>query len=342
LTGPNGTGKSTVLYALAAVISGSRNELGHDLLAPRMRSPNVMAALETDDGQVSAVTHDELPHGVGVPLPGPLGGPEIGPADSGDLRAYRGPRSGPSLKAKEAGNHDRAELLADSIRHIASVVAQIVDDQDFGFVISDQDDQVRVRWKGVVVRLGVLPDGLKSIVSWVADLLMRLDRIPWHGATPILQRRFLLLLDEVDIHLHPAWQRKILPFVQRIFPSAQIIASTHSPFVVASVDDARIITLGLRGQASVVEAVTSPQIGVSYPAVLRSIFGIASEFDIDTDERLQRFHAAVRRRLLGDLAAQAEIDELGAQLAQRSEELREIVALELAQFRRQLKLRAAP
>jgi hypothetical protein len=47
---------------------------------------------------------------------------------------------------------------------------------------------------------------------------MRLDRIPWHNNTPVLQRQFLLLLDEIDIHLHPAWQRKVLPLVQR--PSA--------------------------------------------------------------------------------------------------------------------------
>ena len=111
---------------------------------------------------------------------------------------------------------------------------------------------------------------------------MRLDRIPWQDDTPVLQRQFLLLLDEVDIHLHPAWQRKVLPLAQRMFPNAQIIASTHSPFVVTSVDDARIITLGFQGQSSIVANVASPQLGVSYSAVLRSIFGIDSEFDIDT------------------------------------------------------------
>jgi predicted ATP-binding protein involved in virulence len=179
-------------------------------------------------------------------------------------------------------------------------------------------------------------------VSWVADLLMRLDRIPWQDATPVLQRRFLLLLDEVDIHLHPAWQRRILPLVQRMFPNAQIIASTHSPFVVTSVDDARIITLGLRGSSSIVESVTQPQIGISYTAVLRSIFGIDSEFDIDTEDRLEKFHTAKQRLLSGDATARAEVDQLAAALAQRSEELRELVALELGQLRRQLNLRVAP
>jgi predicted ATP-binding protein involved in virulence len=150
------------------------------------------------------------------------------------------------------------------------------------------------------------------------------------------------LLDEIDIHLHPEWQRKVLPLVQRVFPNAQIIASTHSPFVVASVDDARIITLGFRGQSSVVTSVTTPQIGHSYTAVLRSIFGIDSEFDIDTEQTLAKFHDAKQRLLAGDAAARTEVDQLAEVLAHRSEELREVVALELAQLHRQEARRVAP
>lgn len=222
------------------------------------------------------------------------------------------------------------------------IVADIVGDPDFGFVITDEDDEVRIRWNGTVVPLGLLPDGLKSIVSWVADLLMRLDRIPWVDATPVLQRRFLLLLDEVDIHLHPALQRKVLPLAQRMFPNAQIIASTHSPFVVTSVDDARIITLGFRGSSSVVTSVLEPQIGRSYTTVLRSIFGIESEFDVDTEHKLAAFHAARQRLLTGESIARPEVDRLAHVLSQRSEELRELIALELGQLQRQLARRAAP
>jgi predicted ATP-binding protein involved in virulence len=415
LTGPNGTGKSTILYALASVIGGRARsgsddaELGRDLLATRMRSKTALVAFRTDAQETFAVT---LP---GVNLDDPFVGAPLLSSRSGslvrwhrgrplystaaarfrvdepsDLRssfgwaafAYAGVRSVSDveitavqeskqspfenslsfvetadtsqlanwiasqnfrrLKAKEAGHDERSEQLARSVRDIENVVAEIVDDPTFGFVITDEDDDVRVRWKGAVVRLGLLPDGLKSIVSWVADLLMRLDRIPWKVNTPVLQRQFLLLLDEVDIHLHPAWQRKVLPLVQRVFPNAQIIASTHSPFVVTSVDDARIITLGFRGQSSVVTSVTAPQIGVSYTAVLRSIFGIDSEFDIDTEQTLAKFHEARQRLLAGDAAADAEVKELADVLAQRSEELRELVALELGQLRRQQARRAAP
>lgn len=424
LTGPNGTGKSTILYALASVIggrpliSGYDVELGRDLLATRMRSRNALVAFRTDDGQTFAASHSErhLEHPDHPRLRDPFDGsallstwqghvdhwvsdgkpPRYSMAASGyrpdrpaehlkfewaafayagvrsvsdvQITAVQEPKNSPfenslsfvqtadtnqlanwiasqnfrRLKAKEAGHLERAEQLARSVRDIETVIGQIVDDPGFGFVITDEDDDVRIRWKGTVVRLGLLPDGLKSIVSWVADLLMRLDRIPWKDNTPVLQRKFLLLLDEVDIHLHPAWQRKVLPLVQRVFPNAQIIASTHSPFVVTSVDDAHIITLGFRGQSSVVTSVTPPQIGTSYSAVLRSIFGIDSEFDIDTEQKLAEFHDARRRLLAGDGTAQADVDRLAELLANRSEELREVIALERAQLRRQLGLRAAP
>lgn len=240
------------------------------------------------------------------------------------------------LKAKEGGRADRAEQLQKSIRDIELLVSQIIG-EEFAFVTSEEDSNVRVRRNGVVTSLGLLPDGLKAIVSWIADLLMRLDRIPWIDDTPPLQRSFLLLLDEVDIHLHPAWQRKVLPIVQRMFPKAQIIASTHSPFVVASVDDATIIALKVneRGISSV-ESTNPSQIGVSYSAVLRSIFGIQSEFDVETERQFQEFHNAKQELFSGTSTDQQKVRQVAAELAQKSEEVGQLIAIELRQLDRQL------
>src|SRR5262249_41443395 len=74
------------------------------------------------------------------------------------------------------------------------------------------------------IPIAQLPDGVQSLLSWMADLLMRLDRIPWAEPGPVTDRRFTLLLDEVEVHLHPAWQRMVIPTVERLFPHAQIIA----------------------------------------------------------------------------------------------------------------------
>jgi predicted ATPase len=240
------------------------------------------------------------------------------------------------LKAQDAGRTARAEQLGQSIRATERLIGQIIGDDDFKFITTDEDNDVRVRWNGKTTDLDLLPDGLKAITSWIADLLMRLDRIPWVDNLPVLQRSFLLLLDEVDIHLHPAWQRQVLPFVQEMFPNAQIIATTHSPFVVASVSDAHIVTFAFKDGVSTVEDVATSQIGISYSTVLRSIFGIDSEFDVETEDDFRKFHDAKARLLSGEQDAGAEVYRVAAALGKRSEEVKQLIALELAQLKRQL------
>jgi energy-coupling factor transporter ATP-binding protein EcfA2 len=419
LTGPNGTGKSTVLYSIAAAIMGTAANLGRDLAHTRLRGNDALVAVYVDDvtfclarrpsdGGSGVIEHrgNRLWHtgsrdrvqyfrskspgdrpssaAMYAQLASILDasaarGPN--PSFSWAAFAYAGMRSledvrvtavqTPThnpfesslsffntadtkllanwianqqflrLKAKDAGRDERAAQIERSIADIEGVIAEIVDDPGFKFVSREDSNDILVRWQGVDIDLGLLPDGLKSIISWVADLLMRLDRIPWVGNTPTTQRSFLLLLDEIDIHLHPAWQRKVLPFVQKAFPNAQIIASTHSPVVVASAADAHIITLGLQGNRAFVESMKPSQTGVSYGEIMRSIFGIPSDFDLETENDFRTFHAAKDRLLAGDTSAQAEVDQLAARLAARSEELAALISLERAQLRRQLAQRSA-
>ena len=76
----------------------------------------------------------------------------------------------------------------------------------------------------------------------------------WEDDLPIFEREFDFLLDEIEVHLHPEWQRKVLPVVQKLFKNSQIFVSTHSPFVVNSVDDAWVYKLKLeKGKAKVAE-----------------------------------------------------------------------------------------
>lgn len=66
-----------------------------------------------------------------------------------------------------------------------------------------------------------------------------LNNIP---AKKMFELSGLLLADEVENHMHPLWQKKILGIIRKLFPNIQIILTTHSPFVVASMDGARIYT----------------------------------------------------------------------------------------------------
>jgi predicted ATP-dependent endonuclease of OLD family len=156
-----------------------------------------------------------------------------------------------------------------------------------------------------------------------------------------MRRWFLLLLDEIDIHLHPAWQRKVIPVVQRVFPNAQIIASTHSPFVVTSAEDAHIVHFTVKDGKSTILDMHDSQGGSSYGAVLRDIFGIGSEFDVKTEEMFAAFHEAKNRLLRGETSDRNEVDRLASELGERSYEVAQMMGFELRQLDRQLAQRSA-
>ena len=136
-------------------------------------------------------------------------------------------------------NSLKANRFREAIDRLKEVIGRVIE-QPVDFDLETDPLNVIIKINGEDLSFNQLPDGLKSIISWIADLLMRMDRVKWVDDTPVFERNFILFLDEIEVHLHPAWQRKILPAVQKLFPNAQIFISTHSPFVVGSVDGARI------------------------------------------------------------------------------------------------------
>lgn len=77
------------------------------------------------------------------------------------------------------------------------------------------------------VSLEELSDGYQNVAAWIGDLLYRVTDAFAHFKQP-LQARELLLIDEIDAHLHPAWQRRLRDFLTSKLPNFQILATTHS------------------------------------------------------------------------------------------------------------------
>ncbi|MCU0327091.1 MAG: AAA family ATPase [Spirosomaceae bacterium] len=190
--------------------------------------------------------------------------------------------------------------------------------------------KVSVKVNGVSLSFNTLPDGLKSIISWLSDLLMRLDRINWADKSKsILEQNFILFLDEIEVHLHPSWQRKILPVVQDLFPNAQIFISTHSPFVVGSVDGARVYKFKLdENNNSVLEKTYLSEDGHSYQYYLRTGFDIDSDFGIENEKDLNRFMELKEKIIKGEDVDMGEFDEIMNRLENQTGELSSIVGFE--------------
>jgi len=138
-----------------------------------------------------------------------------------------------------------------------------------------------------------------------------------------------LLLDEGDAHLHPLWQRTLLPAMRAALPDVQIIVTSHSPFVISSCPGSRVhvFELDQNGRARNRPPVDSP-IGESVLTTLKDIFDVDSRFDIQTERDLDEWNKLKRDEVSGKLteAGAQRLVELTTILSERSEELRSIVA----------------
>lgn len=95
---------------------------------------------------------------------------------------------------------------------------------------------------GERVLVNQLGSGYQSLVTWVVDFAKRMfDRYPTSD-NPLAEPA-IVLVDEIDLHLHPEWQRKIVSFLRDKFPKTQFIVTAHSPLVIQSSDDINVVVL---------------------------------------------------------------------------------------------------
>jgi len=95
--------------------------------------------------------------------------------------------------------------------------------------------RMTVRKQGEEIQINQLSDGEKCLIALVGDLARRLAIANPQLEHP-LEGEGVVLIDEIDLHLHPAWQRKVLANLNRAFPKCQFIVSTHSPQVLGEAE----------------------------------------------------------------------------------------------------------
>ena len=86
------------------------------------------------------------------------------------------------------------------------------------------------------LEIGQLSDGEKCTIALIGDLARRLALANPEKKNP-LEGSGIALIDEVELHMHPKWQRKIIPMLSETFPNIQFIITTHSPQVLGELDD---------------------------------------------------------------------------------------------------------
>lgn len=108
-----------------------------------------------------------------------------------------------------------------------------------------QDDDLLIEFDtGDIVPMYLLSDGQRNICATIGDIAMRCVQLnPHMGFEAVSDTPGVVLIDEIDLHLHPKWQRKIVTSLKDTFKNIQFIASTHSPFIIQSLRKSELISL---------------------------------------------------------------------------------------------------
>jgi predicted ATP-binding protein involved in virulence len=93
---------------------------------------------------------------------------------------------------------------------------------------------------GVSLSIDTLSDGVKSMFALVADIAYRCSKLNPHYNNASQQTNGIVLIDEIDMHLHPSWQQRVLNDLRSIFVNVQFIVTTHSPQVLSSISNEHI------------------------------------------------------------------------------------------------------
>jgi predicted ATP-binding protein involved in virulence len=117
--------------------------------------------------------------------------------------------------------------------------------------------------------LQMLSDGYRTMLALVMDFARRMAQANPHLEKP-LEAEAILMVDEIDLHLHPVWQQTVIPSFRRAFPNTQLILSTHSPQVLTTVEADRILIIEVGGS----RPCPAPTFGARSSDVVGEVLGV--------------------------------------------------------------------
>ncbi|WPB90217.1 AAA family ATPase [Streptomyces malaysiensis] len=172
--------------------------------------------------------------------------------------------------------------------------------------------------RGVLALRG-MSDGYRSVTALVVDLVRHLHgaygelRVEERGGHPVIPMPGVVLIDEVDAHLHVSWQKRIGQWMKQHFPAIQFIVTTHSPYICQSADPGGLIRLAAPTEERPPEVADDELYqrvvyGSGDDAILSDLFGVDSPYSDRADE-LRRRLAAMEFRVLDGQASDAELAE---------------------------------
>jgi predicted ATP-binding protein involved in virulence len=163
------------------------------------------------------------------------------------------------------------------------------------------------------VQLSDLSLGYRTMVAWTVDLASRLFELYPESKNPLAEPA-VVLVDEVDLHLHPKWQRELREHMVERFPNTQFIVTAHSPLVVQASENENLVVLRRKGDSVIIDNDVETVRGWRVDQVLTSdLFGLSSARPPEYDAVISERNALLNKRSLS-AEEEAKLAYLEAQM----------------------------
>lgn len=144
------------------------------------------------------------------------------------------------------------------------------------------------------IPLDLLSDGVRNMIALVADLAHRCVRLnPQLGTAAHTMTPGVVLIDEVDMHLHPRWQQQVLTALTKAFPAMQMVVTTHSPQVISTVAAHSLRVLTMEDDAARITTPGQQTRGVRSGDLLARIMGVDPLPDLAETKLLSAYRALI-------------------------------------------------
>jgi predicted ATPase len=128
-----------------------------------------------------------------------------------------------------------------------------------------------------VVRVGIedLSDGYQAMLAIVLETLYQ-AALAYRVVPDPASLEAVILIDEIEAHLHPRWQRTVVPLLREVFPQCQFVVTTHSPLVVGSARSGEVVVLDIADDGAVVADVLEERLGMlGAERIYEEVFGVS-------------------------------------------------------------------
>ncbi|QHM59360.1 DNA replication and repair protein RecF [Pediococcus pentosaceus] len=229
-----------------------------------------------------------------------------------------------ALNGKETELSDNDLFNIDQIKRAFSIIDEKIEykkiDMDkYEILLNDRNNEVYLEFEST---------GFKNVLFIVAGIIAEIrERF---RDIKITDFDGIILIDEVDAHLHPTWQNKIMDILKEMFPKTQFIITTHSPAVLQSLNKEEIIPLYLEGDEVMIKTLNLSEYGLkgwTLEEILTDVMGVGELKNKILQESLDLFSRALDQKDIEK--AKVEYEKLGQMLHPQSA-LRQVLDIQKA------------